>query len=274
MKMKIAFASCSKIQDQKVQPAWKAIEDERPDHLLLLGDNVYSPNLRWSHKKMEKRYIDQFREPHFKSLMDAVPHNAVWDDHDFGPNNKKGAHTSDKKRNKSRDLFHRYMDCSTNLPHVYHSFEKGGVKFIMLDCRYYREKRKRENATIFGVEQEEWLKRELKHEKTFTVVCCGSCLTRGGERLDKYGDSYDSLIDSLRAQPRTLFLSGDIHENDFHDHGGFFEATSSGVGRDDLDNFGLITFAEDRVVVDLRGNKKRDNLKKVIDVATWSLIEE
>ena len=149
--MKIAFVSCSKIQRLNVQPAWAAIKNEEPDHLLLLGDNVYSPPLSWSHKKMEKRYKEQFAESNFNTLIQDVPFNAIWDDHDFGPNNTKGAHIPLRKKIKSRDLFHKYMKCSTNLPHVYHSFEIGDVKVIMLDTRYYREKpRARDEATILG----------------------------------------------------------------------------------------------------------------------------
>ena len=271
--MKIAFASCSKIQNQKIQPAWKAIEDESPDHLLLIGDNVYSPWWRWSHRKMNKRYQQQFQETHFRSLIQKVPFNATWDDHDFGPNDKKGAHTSKKRKNKSRELFHRYMNCSTNLPHVYHSFEVGDVRIIMLDIRYYREKpHLKRNATILGAVQERWLEQELNHSKRYTIVCSGSCLTNGTEKLEKYDDYYPKLRSMLRDKGRTLFLSGDIHENDFVDHEGFYEATSSGVGRDNLNNYGIINLEDNRVDITLRGSRQRDNIKIAIDGNSWSLI--
>ena len=239
--MKIAFTSCSKIQNQKVQPAWEKIEDENPDHLLMLGDNVYSPWWRWSHSKLKKRYQKQFKEQNFKSLIQKVPFNAIWDDHDFGPNDVKGAHVSDKKKKKSRELFHRFMNCSTNLPHVYHSFEKEDIKIIMLDVRYYREKpHLKKDATVLGVEQERWLARELDHDRTYTIVCSGSCLTNGTEKLEKYDEFYPKLCNLLKQKGRTLFLSGDIHENEFTDHDGFFEITSSGVGRDGLNKRGVV----------------------------------
>jgi hypothetical protein len=38
--MKIALASCAKIQKRPNQPAWKTIERKNPGLLLLLGDNV------------------------------------------------------------------------------------------------------------------------------------------------------------------------------------------------------------------------------------------
>lgn len=89
--MKITFASCAKIQDRPEQPAWKDIENAKPDHLLLLGDNIYAPFSGWHHQEMKKRYDEQFSEANFKSLIDKIPYNAIWDDHDFGPNNANGA---------------------------------------------------------------------------------------------------------------------------------------------------------------------------------------
>jgi len=271
--MKIAFASCSKIQNQKIQPAWKAIEDENPDHLLLLGDNVYSPWWRWSHRKMKKKYQRQFKETNFKSLIQKVPFNAIWDDHDFGPNNIKGAHVSEKRKKKSLELFHRYMNCSTNLPYVYHSFEIGDVKVIMLDVRYYREKPHfKKDATILGVAQEQWLEQELQHSKKYTIVCSGSCLTNGTEKLEKYDSYYPKLCSLLKGKERTLFLSGDIHENEFVEHDGFYEAISSGVGRDNLNNYGIINFEDDKVSISLHGTRARDNKEKMIESSTWSLL--
>ncbi|MCY7307133.1 MAG: hypothetical protein LH632_13490 [Rhodoferax sp.] len=39
--MKIAVASCIKIQSTNPQPVWIEIQHERPDALLLIGDNIY-----------------------------------------------------------------------------------------------------------------------------------------------------------------------------------------------------------------------------------------
>lgn len=42
--MKLAAASCAKIQDIDPRLAWAEIQQERPDVLLLLGDNVCLPS--------------------------------------------------------------------------------------------------------------------------------------------------------------------------------------------------------------------------------------
>jgi alkaline phosphatase D len=273
--VKIAFASCTKIQNQPVQPVWRRILDKQPDHLLLLGDNVYAPGVSGSLKKLEKRYRQQFVEANFRELIDRVPFNAIWDDHDFAWNDAKGAHISSTKyKEKSRALFHEFMNCSTNRPHVYHAFEKGDVKFIMLDVRYYREKNHiRRNATVLGDEQAAWLEAELKHKKRYTVVCSGSCLTEGTEKLEHYDEFYPHLCALLKKSPRTLFLCGDVHENAFKAHDGFYEVISSGAGRDNLNNYGLIDFGTDNVTITLIGEKRqRDNLTRTIRSKDWSVI--
>ena len=39
--MKIAVASCTKLQQTNPQQVWSEIQNERPDVLLLTGDNIY-----------------------------------------------------------------------------------------------------------------------------------------------------------------------------------------------------------------------------------------
>ena len=271
--MKIAFASCTKIQNQPEQPVWTTILAQSPDHLLLLGDNVYSPNLTGNQKKLEKRYRQQFVERNFRNLIQRVPYNAIWDDHDFGRNDIKGATVDLEYKNRSRDLFHHYMNCSTNLPHVYHSFVKGEVKFIMLDVRYYREKHARPDATVLGREQELWLEQELNHTSKFTVVCSGSCLTEGTEKLEAYDLYYPRLRELLKNRGRVLFLAGDVHENKLVEHDGFYEVISSGAGRDNLNNYGMLEYRSDSVVISLVGEKRaRDNITATIDSVTWRLL--
>lgn len=84
----------------------------------------------------------------------------------------------------------------------------------------------------------------------------------------------DKLCSVLKSNARTLFLSGDIHENKFTEHDGFYEVTSSGVGRDNLNNYGLIEFKEAQVEVKLRGRKSKDNRDVVIDADSWEWIKQ
>lgn len=292
---KIAIASCCKIQYVPDQPGWEEIEDERPDLLLLLGDNVYMRNGRWDHPYMEKQYKRQMKEPHFKSLLERVPFLATWDDHDFGPNDTNGAEVADHRRRESRRLFRKYMRdprlvSQINTPSstmgIHYSVNFGDIKIIMLDVRYYRTGKKRKNATMLGKEQEEWLWRELEHNKRYTIVAGGSSIGQTKNGKSGYEGSwsgYPRFLKEFRARVkrshRVLVLGGDIHKNKFRSHPTFFEVVSSGIGRpekrgrkhgDPMHNYGILEFSSSRVSVSLRGKTSRDQYK-VINGSSWRL---
>jgi alkaline phosphatase D len=279
---KIAIASCCKISGYKSvenQTAWQTIESKQPDLLLLLGDNVYmrQRGARWQLDHLEGQYQKQFAEPHFASLLSQTPFMATWDDHDFGPNDSRGDTNRDRPyRERSRDLFHRYMGNSinNNRPEIYCSHVINDVKIIMLDSRYYKTNLfPQPNPTILGAQQEEWLWRELDHNHRFTVVGCGTCLEKGAER-DKwsaYQAAYSRLMEKLRQVPRLLFVAGDIHRNAFYNRDGFFEVISSGIGRKEngkpLNNYGIIEFGANTVEVKLRGTHY---VNKQIQISDWT----
>lgn len=274
--MRFALTSCSKIQKQKVQPAWKKIERENTELLLMLGDNVYggSLTLTWKkyHRNLERRYQKQLAEKHFRHLTAKVPFKAIWDDHDFARgDDAKGAHIKLKHKDRSRELFHRYMRSSTNLPEVYYAFEQGNARFIMLDVRYYREPAAKK-ATILGSRQEAWLERQLDHGRQYTVIGSGSCLTKGSERWSRYTRYYERFCVMARERGHVLFVSGDIHKTRFVEHDGFYEVISSGVGRGKRDNYGVVDLQDDVVRVKLRGNRSKDNRDVQIDARTWQVV--
>lgn len=281
--MRIAIASCAKIQKQAVQPAWKAIEDVRPDLLLLLGDNVYQNNSKWDGKELELRYQQQMAEPNFASLVSKVPRLAIYDDHDFGPNNVYGVGSSritPAQKEKSRALFHKYMNCAPNPPEIYGAKTFGDVKVILLDERFYRTSPSAKNATVLGATQEEWFRSEMKSPGVVTLICSSSPIAAKDQRLDEYPGFLQLLKDVLVTAPRTLLLSGDIHENQFKFHKklGLFEVTSSGVGRppilggDPLDNYGIIEIDKAQVSIKLSGRRKKDNLSATIRIDSWKTV--
>ncbi len=142
--VRIAFTACSKINFDAEQPVWLEMAAQKPDHLLLLGDQIYMDYWRDRHKtsadglkgyeldepatipddefrqQMRLRYQLQFRLPSFQALIRQVGAKGgtvsmVWDDHDFGFNNSygiagdsnDGVISPDKKR-ISRQLFEEF----------------------------------------------------------------------------------------------------------------------------------------------------------------------
>ncbi len=117
---RIAFASYRKIAGRRSvaeQPIWKSIHDAQPDLLLLLGDNVHvkqvGPRRQLDH--LNQMYAQPLAKPHFAALIAAVPCMAIWDDHDFGPNDSRGDTDQDRPfRDKSRRLFHMAWKTAVN----------------------------------------------------------------------------------------------------------------------------------------------------------------
>src|SRR5687767_3937034 len=100
--MRIAFASCCLLGHDHEQITWQRIGGQRPDWLILMGDNIYMdyfPDLNagkcLSDKDfgllMQSKYQAQFEHPSFNQLirgdLGKRPNVlATWDDHDFAWN--------------------------------------------------------------------------------------------------------------------------------------------------------------------------------------------
>jgi alkaline phosphatase D len=108
--MKIAFTSCCDPQNDKNQAAWPEMAMQKPDVLVLLGDNIYmdyglgeneyglgepstlTPAVFAS--KMYANYARQWAVPNFHQAIQQIPKIfTIWDDHDFAWNNARGEGT-------------------------------------------------------------------------------------------------------------------------------------------------------------------------------------
>lgn len=291
----IAFSSCCKIQRRREQIAWKWIEEDRPDLLLLLGDNVYARNSGWDIDYLREKYESQAAVPNFKNLTANVDMLATWDDHDLGPDNAKGA-TADaqkigksgkQRRDEARDLLLEFLPANVSIPEnlsqpigeIYCRYTIDGIRVIMLDTRYYREDAKEyPNAQLLGPIQETWLWNELNSAaqdgSLATIVCAGSTIDMGSkpsESISDYSRFYEEFTKRFRECPNPIFLSGDIHQNNIRVHDGFLEITSSGVAQrrryglfdaktKNLNNRGILYVHEDHIRVRLRGSDKADEV--------------
>lgn len=300
--MRVAFASCAKIQDRDEQPVWTAIRAAEPDVLLLLGDNVYAGGnpetpgeLR---RKLNKRYDAQLTEPHFAALLAYMRSGkrkvaAIWDDHDFAGDDSYGLGLTDAMRRTAREIFHVRLSALTNSNgasndpqrEVYHRFVHEHATFLMLDTRFHRQPPADPPSTdvdaMLGREQRIWLERCLEEVQTaYTVVCSGTPLNQHQgaqtEHWTQYPAARDWLVQRLRHRRGAIFLAGDIHRNAFSDADGVLEAISSGVGRHSrfagrvLANYGLIDLDPFVAQIHLRGNRPGDEQTRRIERANWT----
>ncbi|QGJ68828.1 Phosphodiesterase/alkaline phosphatase D [Planctomycetales bacterium 10988] len=158
---------------------WKTIQAEKPDCLLLLGDNVYIDDPESPQMQNYCYYRRQSRSE-FRDLVEDVPVFSIWDDHDFGTNDCSGGPKVDDPPWKL-DVWQVFCKNWTNpaygqgteQPGCYYQFYLGDVHFIMLDGRYYRNHNKKDSAksTMLGPDQKAWLKEVMSQsEGTIKVL--------------------------------------------------------------------------------------------------------
>lgn len=211
--------------------AAKMQTDGLPHFMLWLGDNLYFrpkgqflANADYSSvERMEARYREVREKQMFQKLFAATHHYAIWDDHDYGPND---ADKTFRFKADALRLFRQYWPNpdmgSADLPGTWTKFVHQDAEFFLLDDRTYRDNEKAEasaSKAMFGPEQMQWLKQSLKSSKaTFKLVANGSQMLSEHDNGSHSGwHSYqaerDAFFDWLAREriPGLVFLSGDRH---------------------------------------------------------------
>ncbi len=148
---------------------WNTITSHHPLAFLFLGDNVYIDNPT---RPAVQRYCYYRRQsrPEYRAFAGSTAIYAIWDDHDFTTNDAGGGPLIREPAWKIPvwHLFKEnwvnpyYAGDSEECPGCYFDFYIADVHFIMMDCRYYRDKPKVENPSMLGPVQLEWLFKTLK----------------------------------------------------------------------------------------------------------------
>ena len=206
---------------------WDTIGEIAPRTLLLLGDNVYiddpeTPAMQRFH------YYRRQSQPEWTNLAKSVPIYAIWDDHDFTTNDGWGGPAIDEPAWK-REVWkvfkenwdNPYYGGGDEKPGCWFDFRIGDVHFIMLDGRYYRESPKTDNPSMLGPVQMKWLKRTLREEATFKVICSNvpfapKVKPGSTDTWDGYDGERQRIYQFIADQqiPGVIILSADRHRSD------------------------------------------------------------
>ncbi|WP_164928505.1 alkaline phosphatase D family protein [Gloeobacter violaceus] len=214
---KMLAGSCAYTKDA---PIFESMARQRPDGMLWLGDNVYFQRSallitgEWaSAEAMHNRYRLDRQAAALQPLLRCTHHYAVWDDHDYGPNDADGGYTL---KRESLDLFKRFWDNPgyglPDTPGVFTRFEHNGVDFFLLDDRYHRT-----GDQMLGEKQTAWLKDGLLRSRgVFKVVAGGNQMFNDDNRFEGWNRFVREREDFVRWLSANrirgvLFLSGDRH---------------------------------------------------------------
>jgi alkaline phosphatase D len=228
----IAIGSCAYVNDGRFdRPGppfgagygiFDAIADQRPELMLWLGDNVYFREPEWtSLEAMSARYRFYRALPELQRLWRSTSHVAVWDDHDYGPNDGDASFVM---KGAAFEAFRRYWPNPTHgLPGVSGIFTQlrvADADFFLLDDRWYRYPNRYPvvpEKALLGAQQLEWLRQALlASHATFKVVAMGTQFWNRASRFEtwqNYPDEQRRLRDWLGEQriAGVVFLSGDRH---------------------------------------------------------------
>ena len=250
---RLALTSCMKIR--RPQSSWFLLLAQQPDFHLTVGDTHYAdttdPTVQLQH------HVAYRRQPEFATVLRNIPTYAIWDDHDYGPNNSDGtARGKEHSLAGWKQVWANPPLGTPDTPGAFFKFSHGDVDFFMVDSRYYRSPDNapdNDEKRMLGDAQFAWLLDGLKNSKArFKVIVSGSTLHHSevdGWRI--YTFSRHRLFDALKEHriSGVMYMSGDIHkslvwEHHESDRVGYpvVEVISSGVANSKTLSFATVDF--------------------------------
>ena len=197
---------------------------------IWLGDNWYTREVdfytTWG---MQYRPSHDRATPVLQKFMASMPQYAIWDDHDYGPDNSGKDFIL---KNESRKVF---MDYSLNPSYgednkgIFSVVSYSDVDIFLTDDRFFRSHEDMPDSingkpntekTYFGAMQMEWLKNALLFSKaSFKIIATGSQVLNtysSAECMKTYSAEYYELLSFLAEHKikGVIFFSGDRHHSE------------------------------------------------------------
>lgn len=209
---------------------YETMAKENAAFMLWLGDNWYTREVDYNSPwgLWYRAHYDRSR-PVIQNFWKKMPHYAIWDDHDFGPNDIGREYTL---KEESRRVFSTYWANPSYGEYgkgIYTQISQGDVDFFMLDDRTWRSSDRLADSLdgkpnplklMYGQQQMEWLKNALAGSPAnFKVIVTGSQVLNPLSPFDcfrKFPVEYNELMQFIRSQriSGVLFLTGDRHHSE------------------------------------------------------------
>jgi alkaline phosphatase D len=228
--VRVALGSCFWVNDpadpSRFRPGadygiFAAIAERQPDLMLWLGDNVYLRDADASSRSgILGRYTQTRALPELQPLLASTHHYAIWDDHDYGPND---ADRSYRDKHWSREAFTLFWGNPSfgidGSPGITTRFAWSDLEFFLLDNRWNRSPARRATARrqVLGEAQLEWLLDALASSNaTFKIVAIGNQVLNPHAVAETYATAPDerrALLEGIAKEGvrGVLFVTGDRH---------------------------------------------------------------
>lgn len=204
---------------------YQRIAEQQPNLMLWLGDNIYLREADYNcHMCIDERYLHTRSIPEMQDLLHSVSNVAIWDDHDFGPNDADGSYIH---KDWTLDAFRRFwanpsygITGSDAAEGITGYLPYSDVGIYLLDNRYHRtsaDTLDNMQPTILGEDQLQWLFQSLKKSKaSFKIIALGGQFLNTEtypENYSTYPAERQRILQFLNDEKidNVIFLTGDRH---------------------------------------------------------------
>lgn len=232
----VAVGSCSYINepvyDRPNNPyggdydIFTRIYERKPDAMLWLGDNTYLREVDWNSRTgIMKRYTHTRSVKELQPLLASTHHYAIWDDHDYGPNDSDRSYIHKDKTLEAFRLF--WGNPTFGLPDarggITTAFQWADMDFFLMDNRYFRTPNHQQNGEkiYFGEIQLEWLIDALVASSApFKFVATGGQILNTEPVFENYirlaPEERAYLLGRIEEEniKGVIFLTGDRHHTE------------------------------------------------------------
>ena len=213
---------------------FKSMAKSKADFMIWGGDNFYYREPDFSSVSgLAYRQKHDRSVPEMQELLTTQANYAIWDDHDYGPND---ADRGFEFKQESRELFKMYWANKTvgkNEQGIYSKVSFSDVDIFLLDDRYFRAPNRMPDSVngkpnaekvMWGKEQMEWLKDQLITSRaTFKIIVNGNQFL---DKLNKYEgltffpSEYQEFTSFIKNSgiSGVVLLSGDRHYTQLQKH--------------------------------------------------------
>ena len=218
---------------------FESIYETQPDLMLWLGDAVYYRENDFENRSgMIHRWTHDRSIPELRALLTSAHHFAVWDDHDYGPNDIGSSYPQKSVAKEIFDLF--WGNPSSGMPEtpgIFTYFNWGDANFYLLDNRSYlttsvsKPEAFGKPKSMLGRDQADWLIEHLawaqsqmsddgkSYPARFNIICVGNQVLSEDSNPHHYRnfpDEWNYLIDRIVEEgiDGVIFLTGDVHHGE------------------------------------------------------------
>lgn len=203
---------------------------EKAAFMLWLGDAWYTREVDYfSEWGLWYRASRDRSTPILQPFLKSMPQFAIWDDHDYGPNDIGKNYIL---KDASRKVFNSYFcnpSSGENGQGIYTMTSWGDADLFMTDDRWWRSADKLKDSVngkpnpgkrMLGEQQMEWLKNSLLYSTaTFKIIVVGSQVLNPVSPYDTWWNfpaEYNELMQFLEEYRinGVVFLTGDRHHSE------------------------------------------------------------